>query len=204
MQAYDLSIDHKPDLEAEEERILEADIWFYRGRAGQWHFKSFKGYRYLTFLWTPDPSLEIQSLVLRLWIYKWLYHRAQGWNCSVFHIEKHWACTAIQKHVCNEPPCALPLTPVLSYSCLCLYILDAHILLGMHLNERTTTLVCIYLWERYLLSILHIFVCNAGDVEFKQNKFLPVEKQIVTADPDINTVCDFYSLLCFDSNKLLS
>jgi hypothetical protein len=50
MQAYDLSIDHKPDLEAEEERILEADIWFYRGRAGQWHFKSFKGYRYLTFL----------------------------------------------------------------------------------------------------------------------------------------------------------
>ena len=65
-------------------------------------------------------------------------------------------------------------------------------------------LVCIYLRERYLLSILHIFVCNAGDVEFKQKKFLPVEKQIVTADPDINTVCDFYSLLCFDSNKLLS
>jgi len=25
-------------------------------------------------------------------------------------------------------------------------------------------------------------------MEFKQNKFLPVEKQIVTANPDINTV----------------
>lgn len=29
----------------------------------------------------------------------------------------------------------------------------------------------------------------AGDMEFKQNKFLPAEKQIVTANPDINTVC---------------
>ncbi|CAK9141319.1 unnamed protein product [Ilex paraguariensis] len=28
-----------------------------------------------------------------------------------------------------------------------------------------------------------------GDMEFKQNKFLPAEKQIVTASPDINTVC---------------
>lgn len=28
----------------------------------------------------------------------------------------------------------------------------------------------------------------AGDMEFKQNKFLPAEKQIVTANPDINTV----------------
>ncbi|KAH6790922.1 Protein phosphatase 2C family protein [Perilla frutescens var. frutescens] len=27
-----------------------------------------------------------------------------------------------------------------------------------------------------------------GDMEFKQNKFLPAEKQIVTADPDVNTV----------------
>ncbi|KAH8482866.1 hypothetical protein H0E87_030089 [Populus deltoides] len=112
-KAYDLSIDHKPDLEAEEERILEADGFIHEGR--------------------------------------------------------HWACTAIQKHVCNEPPCALPLTPVLSYSCLCLYILDAHILLG--------------------------------DVEFKQNKYLPVEKQIVTADPDIFTLelCDdddFLVLAC--------
>ncbi|KAI7999140.1 putative protein phosphatase 2C 60 [Camellia lanceoleosa] len=40
-----------------------------------------------------------------------------------------------------------------------------------------------------------------GDMEFKQNKFLPVEKQIVTAKPDINTVelCDdddFMVLAC--------
>ncbi|KAF8013326.1 hypothetical protein BT93_I1235 [Corymbia citriodora subsp. variegata] len=40
-----------------------------------------------------------------------------------------------------------------------------------------------------------------GDVEFKQNKFLPAEKQIVTANPDINTVglCeddDFIVLAC--------
>ncbi|XP_021746418.1 probable protein phosphatase 2C 60 [Chenopodium quinoa] len=40
-----------------------------------------------------------------------------------------------------------------------------------------------------------------GDMEFKQNKFLPVEKQIVTANPDINVVelCDdddFMVLAC--------
>ncbi|KAJ6735619.1 PROTEIN PHOSPHATASE 2C [Salix viminalis] len=40
-----------------------------------------------------------------------------------------------------------------------------------------------------------------GDVEFKQNKFFPAEKQIVTANPDINTVelCDdddFLVLAC--------
>lgn len=40
-----------------------------------------------------------------------------------------------------------------------------------------------------------------GDMEFKQNKFLPVEKQVVTANPDINTVelCDddeFLVLAC--------
>lgn len=35
----------------------------------------------------------------------------------------------------------------------------------------------------------------AGDMEFKQNKFLPVEKQIVTADPDVNTVGIFF-ILC--------
>ncbi|KAF2313034.1 hypothetical protein GH714_008823 [Hevea brasiliensis] len=40
-----------------------------------------------------------------------------------------------------------------------------------------------------------------GDMEFKQNKFLPPEKQIVTANPDINTVelCDddeFIVLAC--------
>ncbi|CAJ1973631.1 unnamed protein product [Sphenostylis stenocarpa] len=40
-----------------------------------------------------------------------------------------------------------------------------------------------------------------GDMEFKQNKFLPAEKQILTANPDINTVelCDedeFVVLAC--------
>ncbi|KAF9617122.1 hypothetical protein IFM89_034172 [Coptis chinensis] len=40
-----------------------------------------------------------------------------------------------------------------------------------------------------------------GDMEFKQNKFLPAEKQIITANPDINTVdlCDdddFLVLAC--------
>lgn len=35
----------------------------------------------------------------------------------------------------------------------------------------------------------------AGDVEFKQNKLLPPEKQIVTANPDINTVCEFQLIL---------
>lgn len=33
------------------------------------------------------------------------------------------------------------------------------------------------------------FPFTAGDMEFKQNKYLPAEKQIVTANPDINTVC---------------
>ncbi|KAB5516180.1 hypothetical protein DKX38_026828 [Salix brachista] len=37
-----------------------------------------------------------------------------------------------------------------------------------------------------------------GDVEFKQNKFFPVEKQIVTANPDINTV-----ELCVDDDFLV-
>lgn len=32
----------------------------------------------------------------------------------------------------------------------------------------------------------------AGDMEFKQNKFLPAEKQIVTANPDINIVCVYF------------
>ncbi|KAJ1413102.1 hypothetical protein SESBI_19861 [Sesbania bispinosa] len=44
-------------------------------------------------------------------------------------------------------------------------------------------------------------ILRAGDMEFKQNKFLPPEKQIVTANPDINTVelCDedeFMVLAC--------
>ncbi|CAN0899518.1 Probable protein phosphatase 2C 21 [Linum grandiflorum] len=45
------------------------------------------------------------------------------------------------------------------------------------------------------------FARAIGDMEFKQNKLLPVEKQIVTADLDINTVelCeddDFVVLAC--------
>ncbi|XP_012450275.1 probable protein phosphatase 2C 60 [Gossypium raimondii] len=53
-----------------------------------------------------------------------------------------------------------------------------------------------------------------GDVEFKQNKFLPAEKQIVTANPDINTIelCDDDDFLvlacdgiwdCMSSQKLV-
>jgi hypothetical protein len=33
----------------------------------------------------------------------------------------------------------------------------------------------------------------AGDVEFKQNKVLPAEKQIITAYPDITTVCSIWT-----------
>ncbi|XP_039005202.1 probable protein phosphatase 2C 60 [Hibiscus syriacus] len=53
-----------------------------------------------------------------------------------------------------------------------------------------------------------------GDIEFKQNKFLPAEKQIVTANPDVNTVelCDDDDFLvlacdgiwdCMSSQKLV-
>ncbi|KAL4284505.1 hypothetical protein GQ457_16G000400 [Hibiscus cannabinus] len=53
-----------------------------------------------------------------------------------------------------------------------------------------------------------------GDTEFKQNKFLPAEKQIVTANPDVNTVelCDDDDFLvlacdgiwdCMSSQKLV-
>ncbi|KAE8665233.1 putative protein phosphatase 2C 70 [Hibiscus syriacus] len=53
-----------------------------------------------------------------------------------------------------------------------------------------------------------------GNVEFKQNKFLPAEKQIVTANPDVNTVelCDDDDFLvlacdgiwdCMSSQKLV-
>lgn len=37
-------------------------------------------------------------------------------------------------------------------------------------------------------------------MEFKQNKFLPAEKQVVTANPDINTVS--LSLGCSSTNCL--
>ena len=42
----------------------------------------------------------------------------------------------------------------------------------------------------------------AGDMEFKQNKFLSAEKQIVTANPDVNTVSPMY--LPIQSSKLFS
>lgn len=35
----------------------------------------------------------------------------------------------------------------------------------------------------------------AGDAEFKQNKFMPAEKQIVTAYPDVITVCSIWTSL---------
>jgi hypothetical protein len=38
----------------------------------------------------------------------------------------------------------------------------------------------------------HTYISSAyisGDMEFKQNKFFAAEKQIVTASPDISTVC---------------
>ena len=37
-------------------------------------------------------------------------------------------------------------------------------------------------------KFFNMFQFTAGDMEFKQNKFLSAEKQIVTANPDINTV----------------
>lgn len=45
-----------------------------------------------------------------------------------------------------------------------------------------------------------MFQHSAGDMEFKQNKFLSAEKQIVTANPDINIV----SLLLWISAYFLS
>lgn len=39
-----------------------------------------------------------------------------------------------------------------------------------------------------MLQVMLVFMLITGDMEFKQNKFLPAEKQIVTAYPDINTV----------------
>uniref|UniRef100_K4CME4 PPM-type phosphatase domain-containing protein n=1 Tax=Solanum lycopersicum TaxID=4081 RepID=K4CME4_SOLLC len=64
--------------------------------------------------------------------------------------------------------------------------------------------------ERENLKSWWFYSCSTGewkskscksDMEFKQNKFLPAEKQIVTANPDINTVelCDdddFIVLAC--------
>lgn len=54
-------------------------------------------------------------------------------------------------------------------------------------------------WETPVLShlLIAIKLFVAGDMEFKQNKTLPVEKQIVTANPDINTVCNIPASVLF-------
>lgn len=44
---------------------------------------------------------------------------------------------------------------------------------------------------------LYLILIFAGDMEFKQNKFLPAEKQIVTANPDISVVSIFIQPLHF-------
>ncbi|XP_028106967.1 probable protein phosphatase 2C 60 [Camellia sinensis] len=40
-------------------------------------------------------------------------------------------------------------------------------------------------------------LARAIDMELKQNKSLPVEKQIVAANPDVNTVCSIYIYTVF-------
>jgi len=40
----------------------------------------------------------------------------------------------------------------------------------------------------YNSLVLSHLSTTAGDMEFKQNKFLPAEKQIITANPDVTTV----------------
>lgn len=43
-----------------------------------------------------------------------------------------------------------------------------------------------------------------GDVELKQNKFLPPEKQIVTANPDINVVSSLnLDIICHGTVELI-
>ncbi|RWW11591.1 hypothetical protein GW17_00024795, partial [Ensete ventricosum] len=39
-------------------------------------------------------------------------------------------------------------------------------------------------------------ILKAGDMEFKQNKFLPAEKQVVTCNPDVNTYHPVAAGLC--------
>ena len=52
------------------------------------------------------------------------------------------------------------------------------------------------------------YLLFTGDMEFKQNKFLPAERQIVTANPDINIVClheiNSYCILVMTSLKFRS
>ena len=46
-----------------------------------------------------------------------------------------------------------------------------------------------------LPDVLHMQNTFLGDMEFKQNKFLSPDKQILTANPDINIVSKFCSCL---------
>jgi len=41
-------------------------------------------------------------------------------------------------------------------------------------------------------QFFNMFQFTAGDMEFKHNKFLSFEKQIVTANPDINTISWYF------------
>ena len=93
LQAYNLSRDHKPDLEAERERILKAGGFIHAGRV--------------------NGSLNLARAIGNLFFTQ----------CNLFYMQS-----------------------------------------------------------------LSVELSFTGDMEFKQNKFLPTEKQIVTASPDVNTV----------------
>ena len=144
MQAYSLSRDHKPDLEAEKEGILKAGGVKHAGRVnGSLNLARAIG-TYLTLLWTPDPSPLFLSVacIVKLWLSasgfpreKWLdanEHKTKAFLFSILKSNEY--ALHLQKHVCIHPSiCALPLTPPFLYSCLCLYLL-------MH----TYCLVCLH------------------------------------------------------------
>ena len=59
-----------------------------------------------------------------------------------------------------------------------------------------------FLFVFFLINLLCQFLVFtilivAGDVEFKQNKSLPADRQIVTANPDIKTVCGIWTSAVF-------
>lgn len=60
-----------------------------------------------------------------------------------------------------------------------------HMLIWDFWEWCTLDMVCIT-WSPF-----NMFQYSAGDMEFKQNRFLSAEKQMVTANPDINTVSLF-------------
>lgn len=49
-----------------------------------------------------------------------------------------------------------------------------------------------FLFPRVIAGLIDLII--SGDMEMKQNQTLPVEKQIVTANPDIHTVSKFNGL----------